>query len=630
MSRKTPSRESVHRRANKSNKKSPKGRASAHRHWGLFVAKWLVILGIWGLVALGGILLWFGHDLPDTARLTHSTRKAGVTLLARDGSILATYGDLYGNFVELKDLPRHVPLAIMAIEDRRFYHHFGIDVLGVLRAVWANYRAGSVVQGGSTITQQLAKNFLMSEGLFNHTDRSLRRKVQELILALWLEAKFNKQQILSMYLNRVYLGAGTYGVDAAARKYFGKSARELTVYEAAVIAGLLKAPSKYSPTNNPELADERARVVLANMVEAGFIAQPSIEDITKARKEVTKAHFQAGSGRYFADWVFEYLPELVGDIDHDLIVKTTLDPRLQTKAERHLRDIMMTEGFAANAHQGAVVAMTPDGGVRVMVGGVDYAHSQFNRAVQAKRQLGSTFKVFVYLAALEKGYTPATLISDGPLKIGNWAPKNYKWQARGDVTLRTAMAYSLNTPVIRLTRDIGLKYVQNLAKRLGLTSPQPNDLTIALGAGEATLLELTAAYAAIANHGFGVWPYGITEVRTKNGKVLYKRQAQGAGRVIEPEHVKNILSMMQSVMREGTGRKAALDRPCAGKSGTSQKYRDAWFVGFTPDLVMGVWMGNDNEAYMEEISGGKLPGRLWHDFMADIHQGLPVKNFPVN
>jgi penicillin-binding protein 1A len=246
--------------------------------------------------------------------------------------------------------------------------------------------------------------------------------------------------------------------------------------------------------------------------------------------------------------------------------------------------------------------------------------------VQAKRQLGSTFKVFVYLAALEKGYTPATLISDGPLKIGNWAPKNYKWQARGDVTLRTAMAYSLNTPVIRLTRDIGLKYVQNLAKRLGLTSPQPNDLTIALGAGEATLLELTAAYAAIANHGFGVWPYGITEVRTKNGKVLYKRQAQGAGRVIEPEHVKNILSMMQSVMREGTGRKAALDRPCAGKSGTSQKYRDAWFVGFTPDLVMGVWMGNDNEAYMEEISGGKLPGRLWHDFMADIHQGLPVKN----
>jgi penicillin-binding protein 1A len=590
-----------------------------------------MILGIWGFVGVGGLLIWFGHDLPDIQKLAQSTRKASVTLLARDGSLLATYGDLYGNVVELKDLPSHVPLAILAIEDRRFFHHFGIDVWGILRAIWSNYRAGGVVQGGSTITQQLAKIFLLSEKLYSHTDRSLRRKIQEMILAFWLEAHFSKAQILVMYLNRVYLGAGAYGIDAAARKYFGKPARELTVYEAAVLAGLLKAPSKYSPTNDPELADERAQVVLNAMQEAGYLSRQSLQDIYHMRAQARMATIRdkTGSGRYFADWIFEHLSEMLGQVEQDIVIQTTLDPRLQRKAENHLRTIMMTEGFAANAHQAALVAMTPDGAVRVMVGGIDYGKSPFNRAVQAKRQSGSTFKVFVCLAALEKGYTSHSLIRDDPLQIGGWRPKNYKWQSRGEVTLRTVLAASLNTPAIRLTKEVGLKHVQALARRLGLTSPQPDDLTIALGTGETTLLELTTAYATIANHGFGVWPYGITEIRTSGGKVLYKRHAPEAKRVIEPRHVVELCSMMQAVMHEGTGRRAALDRPCAGKSGTSQHYKDAWFIGFTPDLVTGVWMGNDDGTPMEEVSGGKLPGELWHIFMSDVHNGVPVKHFPT-
>ena len=576
---------------------------------------------------IGCGLVWFCHDLPHVERLMVTTRKPGITLLARSGAQFATYGDVHGTFVEAKNLPSHVSGAIIAIEDHRFYHHFGIDIIGITRAAWANYRAKSVVQGGSTLTQQLAKSFLLSEKIYTHQDRSIRRKVQELILALWLETKFSKQQILSMYLNRVYLGAGVYGIEAAAQKYFNKPAKQLSVYEAAVIAGLLKAPSKYSPTSSAERADERARIVLEHMVELGFISLQQIGDLDDASAFLTVAQQKATSGRYFADWVHESVHEIVGSVDHDLIVSTTFDPQLQHKAERHTQELIMTEGFAANAHQAALIAMTPSGAVRAMVGGIDYGTSQFNRAIQAKRQIGSTVKVFIYLTALEHQYTPDSLISDLPLNLGGWSPKNYKWQSRGNVSLRTAMAKSLNTPVVRLTRAVGLKRVQAMMRRLGLTSPQPDNLTITLGSGEATLLEMTAAYATISNHGFGVWPYAINEIKTIQGKILYQRKAQGAGHIVAPQHVRNIVSMMHTVMTDGTGRKSALTRPCAGKSGTSQNYRDAWFIGFTPDLITGVWMGNDDNSSMEQISGGKLPGALWHNFMEDAHQGLPVRHF---
>ena len=612
----------------KNNKtKSSSATKSPKSHNGLILLKWLLILGIWGCLVISCGLVWFGYDLPASERLMATTRRASLVLLARDGVQFATYGDVYGQFVEAQDLPAFVSDAIIAIEDHRFYHHFGIDLTGILRAAWTNYRAGSIVQGGSTLTQQLAKNFLLSEKIYTHNDRSLRRKIQELILALWLETKFSKQQILSLYINRVYLGAGVYGIQAAAQKYFGKKAQQLTVYEAAVIAGLLKAPSKYSPTNSAEWAHERARTVLNQMIDAGMISREHINDIDQAPQKLARAHMKAMIGRYFADWIYEKVHEIMGHTDQDVIVMTTLDLTIQSQAEYHLQNLMMTEGFAANAHQAALVAMTPSGAIRAMVGGADYAHSQFNRAVQAKRQISSTVKIFIYLAALEYGFTPQSLISDLPLRISGWSPKNYKWQSRGDVSLRTAMAHSLNTPVVRLTQTMGLKRVQKLMRRLGLLSPQPDNLTITLGSGEATLLEMTAAYASLSNNGFGVWPYGIQSIKTPQGQVLYERKAQGAGHIVAPQHVRNIVSMMQTVMTEGTGRKSVLDRPCAGKSGTSQDYRDAWFIGFTPDLVTGVWMGNDDNSSMEHVSGGKLPGRLWYNFMTEVHKGLPRKNF---
>ncbi len=602
---------------------------SKKRQWLKRPFLWALNLLIWGVLFSGGAALWYSYDLPDIKRLESVTRKPSVTLLARDGSLMATYGDLYGSIVEAKNLPPYVPQAVMAIEDRRFYHHFGVDIIGVLRAAWVNYRSGSVVQGGSTLTQQLAKNFLLSEKLYAPSDRSLRRKIQEVLLALWLERKFSKEQILTIYLNRVYLGAGVYGIDAAAHKYFNKSARELNVYEAAVIAGLLKAPSRYSPISNPQLAHERAQRVLNAMQEAGFISAQQRLQYATAPEPLKEVHHKALSGRYFSDWVFETLDEYIGKIEEDVIVQTTLDPRLQKLAEEKTYAILDTEGPKLNISQAALVAMTPDGGVRAMVGGRNYFHSQFNRVTQAKRQMGSAVKFFTFLCALEKGYNPYSMVMDTPLRVGKWRPRNYKYKAKGEVPLKDGFAYSINAVAVRLATEVGVKRMAEMAHRLGLMSPQPKDMTISLGSGEASLLELTAAYSAIANHGFAVWPYGITQVRTaEGGEILYQRKSQGAGRVISASHVVDMLELMAAAFSYGTGKAAFIDRPCAGKTGTSQNYRDAWSIGFTPDLVAGVWVGNDNGSYMKTVTGGKTPAKIWHDFMAAAHDGYPVHGFP--
>ncbi|MFN7710043.1 MAG: transglycosylase domain-containing protein [Holosporales bacterium] len=586
-------------------------------------------LSIWGVVLGAGALVYFSHDLPDIAQLLQVTRRPGITLLARDGSLIATYGDLYGDFVDVKDLPPHVYRAIIATEDRRFFEHFGIDPIGIVRAFYRNYKAGSVVQGGSTLTQQLGKNFLFSEGKYAHSDRSLRRKVQEVILALWLESKFSKNQILSVYLNRVYLGAGVYGLEAAAQKYFGKHARDLSLYESAIIAGLLKAPSKYSPTNNPKLADERARVVLNSMVEAGFVTTEEVQQALLHPSVASESRSKNSIGRYFSDWIFESLDEFIGRPNQDIVVKTTLDLRLQKMAEEKAHEMIQTEGKNFNVSETALVAMTPDGGVRALVGGYSYAHSQYNRATQARRQTGSTFKFFTYLSAVERGYTPETMVSDELIAIGKWRPSNYKWKARGQITLRDAFAFSVNATAVRLAHEVGMKTLARTARRLGLTSRMPDNLTLALGSGEATLLEFTSAFATVANHGFGVFPYGILEITDREGNILYRRQSQGTGRVVAPQHVAHMLTLMQAATDYGTAKRAKLDRPTAGKSGTSQNYRDAWFIGFTADLVAGVWMGNDDGAYMQSITGGKLPAQLWHNFMEAAHEGLPIRSFPV-
>lgn len=592
----------------------PKGNKS-RSPW-FWVLKWSCILLIWAAFFGGCFVLWFGHDLPDITKLQQTERRPSLTILAKDGTKLATYGDLHGQMVDIRKLPPHVIQAVLAIEDHRFYSHFGVDVFGLLRAMWINYRAGHVVQGGSTITQQLAKNFLQSEKLYHVNDRSLRRKIQEALLALWLEHKFTKDQILTIYLNRVYLGSGTFGIAAAAHHYFGKAPKELTLYEAAIIAGLLKAPSKYSPSTNPHLADQRAAQVLENMALRGFISEDAKDAVILLASSLPET-FRGSEIRYFTDWVVDILSDYVDTEDKDLIVTTTLDPHLQSLAESKVQETLKERGEAAKAGQMALVSMTQEGAICALVGGVNYKKSQFNRATQALRQPGSTFKMVIYLAALEAGMQPTDLISDAPIKIGSWKPKNYKYQTRGEIPLQDALAFSVNTVSVRLGQHLGLRRILETAHRLGIKSSLPDDLSVALGTGETTLLDLTAAYAVIARSGLKVEPYAILKVTDYQGQVLYAHQDSLAEQVVDPYIARILTQMLQGVMAYGTGRRASLAWPAAGKTGTSQFHRDVWFVGFTPELITGTWAGNDDNAPMDP-KPGSTSARLWHLFMAQV------------
>lgn len=586
------------------------------------VMMWLATLAVWGCVALGAILTYYAYDLPDVDEAMAVDRRPGLTLLSADGVVIATSGDLYGEAIQIGDLPDYLPQAVMATEDRRFYSHFGIDVIGLGRALVTNVFAGRIRQGGSTLTQQVAKNLFLSP------ERSIKRKVQELLLALWLEHKFTKDQIFTLYLNRVYFGAGTYGVEAAAQKYFSKSARKLSLYESAMIAGLLKAPSRYNPRSNPDLASDRTAVVLQNMVNAKYLTKAQAEQAKKHKNRVISAAKPHKSGRYFADWVMEQVQDYIGPLKKDLTVITTLDMGLQKIAERDLRKMLNGAGKKKNVSQGAVVALAPDGAVRAMVGGRSYGQSQFNRATQALRQPGSVFKPFVYLAGVENGLSPTSTLVDEPVTIKGWSPKNYSGQYLGEVTLETALAKSINTISAKVAQKVGFKRVVETAHRMGITSDLQATPAISLGASEVTLLELSAAYGPFANGGYGVFPYGIETIKDATGKVLYQRTGGGAGRIIAPNSVADMNRMLRKVMIEGTGKKANFDRVVAGKSGTSQSFRDAWFVGYSADLVLGVWMGNDNEKPMKKVSGGGLPAILWGQIMKAAHQSLPPKPLP--
>ena len=588
----------------------------------LWALKWGLILAIWGAVAIAGIAAYYAYDLPDVSGLAAATRRPSITVVAADGAPIAAYGGLYGEPVRVADLPPHLPRAVLATEDRRFYSHFGLDPFGLVRAAWANLRARRIVQGGSTITQQLAKN------LFLTPERTLRRKIRETLLALWLEYRFTKDQILTIYLNRVYLGAGTYGVDAAARKYFGKSARDVSLYEAALLAGLLKAPSRYAPTRAAGLARARAERVLGAMVAAGFITEAEARAARAHPARFAPAPAAGRGARYFADWVVDQLAGFVGNLDRDLVVRTTLDTRLQGRAQARVAALLGGPGKAAGVTQAAVVVLSPNGAVRAMVGGRDYAASQFNRATQALRQPGSAFKLFVYLAALEAGLTPDQPMADAPVTIAGWSPRNYDGKHLGEMTLTRALALSRNTVAVRVAARAGLSRVIAAARRLGITTPLESDLSLALGAGEVTLIELTAAYGALANDGIGVWAHAITEVRGADGAVLYRRAGSGPGRVVGRAQVADMNRMLAEVIASGTGKAARLARPAAGKTGTSQDFRDAWFVGYSADLVAGVWLGNDDETPMARVTGGGLPAKLWRGVMEDGHQGRPVRPLP--
>jgi penicillin-binding protein 1A len=583
---------------------------------------WGFVLCLWGGIGLAGVLVYYAAYLPPTSEWKVPKRPPNVRIVAADGTLMANRGDTGGEAVRLEQLPPYLPEAVIAIEDRRFKSHFGLDPLGLGRAVITNLTRGRLVQGGSTLTQQLAKN------LFLEPDRTLRRKVQEAVLALWLEAEYTKDEILEIYLNRVYLGAGAYGIDAASRRYFGKPARMLTLAEAATIAGLLKAPSRYAPTSNPELATERAKLVLGAMVEEGFITQgQALAAFAEPLKVVT--HHTSASENYVADWVMELLPSYVGAIDQDIIVDTTVDLGMQIVAEDALRRALDTEGGKRGVSQGAVVTLDTAGAVKALVGGRDYGKSQFNRAVNAHRQPGSAFKPFVYLAALEKGLTPNLVLVDEPVKFGKWSPKNYSKSYRGAVTMTQALSLSLNTIAAKLANEVGPKAIIRTARKLGITSPIQPNLSIALGTSEVTPLEITAAFVPFSNGGYAVVPHVIRQIRTADGTVLYARKGDGAGKVIDFATLADMNMMMAETLSTGTGKAANLKgRPAGGKTGTSQDFRDGWFIGYTGTLTTAVWLGNDDNSPTKRATGGSLPAKIWKDVMEADHQGLPVASLP--
>ena len=583
---------------------------------------WGFVLCIWGVIAVAGVVGYYAYQLPSANTWEVPARPPNIQVLAANGTELANRGEMGGQAVTLREMPEYVAAAVISIEDRRFYDHLGIDPMGIMRAAIGYLQAGGeIVGGGSTITQQLAKNLFLS------AEQSIGRKVQEALLALWLERTYSKDQILDLYLNRMFFGNNAYGIEAAAQEYFGKSARNLSLWEAALLAAAVQRPSFVNPKTNPEAAAARARIVLKVMADEGYISAEEASAAAIKSENVIRTRVDA-SEDYVADWVATLIEPYVGNVTKDLIVQTTIDFDLQKHAEFVVREAVLNQGAERGFTQGALVAMDTDGTVRAIVGGVDYAKSQFNRAVTARRQPGSAFKPFVYLAAMEKGYTPDTIADDAPFDYKGWSPANSTGEYMGPVTLREALAKSLNTISARLAIDVGPDKIVEAATRLGISSRLDAVPSIALGTSEVSLLELTGAYAPFANGGYGVIPNVITSIKTTDGEVLYQSVPAGPGQVIAPEIVGEMNDMLQTALEIGTGKRADLDGwPIAGKTGTSQKARDALFVGFSARMVTGFWLGNDDDTGTK-LSGGNVPVEVWSEFMKKAHQGLAISELP--
>jgi penicillin-binding protein 1A len=559
---------------------------------------------IWGSLASIVLLLWFARDLPRPENAVAAARRPSLALIDRGGRTFASFGDIVGDKLLLSDLPPYLPEAAVAVEDRRFWHHPGIDPVGLARAAWVNLTAGRVVQGGSTITQQVAKTLFLSNA------RTLRRKVQEVLLTLWLEQHFSKREILEIWLNRVYLGSGAWGVDAAARVYFGISARHLSLWQAAMLAGLPRAPSRFNPRSNPEAAVARTKQVLTAMVEDGAITATQAQQAAAAIRLPSSPPVAFG---WFADWAADQAQPILPS-DADAAVHTTLDLRLQAVAEAQLDALLDGPGAAAEVSQGAVVVLdAASGAVRAIVGGRDYRESPFDRAVLARRQPGSTFKPFVWLAALRKGVRPDDTVLDGPIKVGGWSPADFERRFLGEITVEEALAQSINTAAVRLLLKAGgPRAVIATARGLGIVDKLPDDASLALGTGEVGLLEMTAAYAAFFNGGMRVTAYAIDTVQA-DGHLTPARHA-APELMIEPDQAGMMARMLDAVVSRGTGRAAALPgRAVGGKTGTTQDYRDAWFIGCVGGTVIGIWLGNDDNRPMRDVQGGGLPARLFHD-----------------
>lgn len=575
------------------------------------------VAAVVSVASLLTMMVYYTVSFPHPLSVRSKERAPVIRILARDGSVLAERGAAV-EYMPLDLLPPHVRGAVVATEDRRFYEHYGIDPLGLVRAFFTNLRAGRFAQGGSTLTQQLAKN------LFLTPDRTLARKIEELGLALWLELRLSKADILELYLNRVYFGGGAYGIEAASQRYFDKSAREMTIAEAALIAGLLKAPSKYSPSVSPGAARARSRVVLAKMLEAGVI---TADDERKAIEErivfhEPKSQKDTTGVEYAVDFVLERLPPLLGTGHAEVVVETTLDADLQRRANEIVSKALAKNGEALGVSQAAVAVLDTDGGIRALVGGRNYAESQFNRAVKARRQPGSAFKPFVYLAALEAGMTPDTITYDLPLTINGWSPRNDNGQHVGEISLRRALAQSVNTVAVRLHQQIGPGRTIAVARRLGITSELREGPALPLGTSEVSLLEMTGAYDVFSNGGTAIEPHAIRRVRMSSGRVIYVRDVPRTEQIIDPLTVGAMNDMLNATLVSGTGKRAGIaNHPSAGKTGTTQDFRDAWFIGYTSHLTAGVWLGNDNGKPMKGAMGGGLPAEIWHQIMEIGHNG---------
>lgn len=584
---------------------------------------WGTVLGIWGLIFVVAFFAVFARDLPDTSTLYDVKRQPSINYLDRSGALLAVRGSQYAPPVDIDALPPYVPAAFVAIEDRQFYHHFGFNPWGIARSAIWNATHDGPQRGGSTITQQLARNLFLSPA------QNYRRKAQELILAVWLEMKFSKKQILALYMNRVYFGAGAYGIEAASQRYFNKPAKDLSVGEAALLAGMMKGPARYSPVSAKERAARRATIVLDEMVRIKAIT-PEQRDQAFSTPVQVSATLANQRAQYFTDYIDAQVRSLVGEPTEDLVVETTLDLPIQVAAERAVK-----QGVEAYEKQGvqqsALVAIDGEGRIRAYVGGADYAESQFDRATTARRQAGSAFKPFVYLTAMEQGRTPDMMVVDEPVKIGNWEPRNYTGKYLGQITMQTALAQSINTVAARLASEVGTSNVANTARRLGITSKIQLDPSMALGAVEVSPMEMAQAYAPFANGGFLAKGYGIERIRTAKGKVLYDHNVdkQARAAVIGTPALQYMNQMMREVVTSGTGTRARVGGyDIAGKTGTTSDYRDAWFVGYTGGFVTAVWTGKDDNTTMRRVTGGGAPAEIWRSFMTAALPRLKATPIP--
>ena len=585
---------------------------------------WTLVLGVWLLIFTVAFFAVFSVDLPDTSKLYDVKRQPSISYLDRSGGLVAVRGSQYAPPVDLDKLPAYVPKAFVAIEDRWFYWHFGFNPWGIARSqIYDWTHRGGPLRGGSTITQQLARN------LFLTPNQTYRRKAQELILAVWLEAKFSKKQILELYLNRVYFGAGAYGIEAASQRYFNKPAAQLTLGESALLAGMMKGPSRYSPVVATDRAARRATIVLDEMVRIHAITADQRDQAfaVKIRVNPVLANQRA---QYFTDWVDDQVRHLVGEPTEDLIVETTLDLPLQAAAERALQ-----AGVAAADSQGvrqaALVSLDGEGRVRAYVGGVNYQQSQYDRATQARRQAGSAFKPFVYLTAMEAGRTPDTPVVDEPVTVGSWTPRNYTGRYLGPITLEVALKESINTVAVRLANEVGTSNVAATAHRVGIDSAIQLDPSMALGAVEVSPLEMAQAYAPFANGGLFAKGYGIERIRTAAGQVLFDHNVGGGARrsVIGQPALSYMVRMMRGVIVSGTGARANVKGfDLAGKTGTTSDYRDAWFIGYTGGFVTAVWVGKDDNTPMKKVTGGGPPAAIWRTFMTEALPRLTAGPIP--